>query len=43
MEIGAANAAEGNPNLHLPGAGFHGHAFAHTERPIAFKKYGLHD
>ena len=43
VEIGAADAAEGNPNLHLPGARLHGHAVAHTECPIAFEEYGLHD
>ena len=43
VEVGAADAAEGNADLHLPGARLHGYAVAHTECPIAFEEYGLHE
>ena len=43
MQVGAADAAIGNADLHLPGARLHGHAFAHAQCPIAFEEYRLHE
>ena len=43
MQVGAADAAVGDLDLHLPGARLHGHALADAEGPIAFEEYRLHD
>jgi hypothetical protein len=43
VEVGAADAAVGDPNLHLARTRFHGHTFTQAQRAIAFKEYGLHD
>jgi hypothetical protein len=43
VQIGAADAAVGHADPHLPGARFHGHALTQTQGPIAFKENRLHE
>ncbi len=43
VQVGAADAAEGNLNLHLSRLRLYGHALAHAESTIAFEEYRLHD
>ena len=43
VQVGAADAAKGDPNLHLSRLRLHGHALAHAESTVAFEEYRLHD